>query len=58
MLGYVVLGRRAIRLDLAEQVATLLQSGESERAALECLALPRRDLREVGGAFATAIGVE
>ena len=37
-LGYIVLGRRAFRLDLAEKVAALFARGASERQALQCLA--------------------
>jgi ATP-dependent RNA helicase SUPV3L1/SUV3 len=56
-LGYVVLGRRAFRLDLAEQVGSLFRQGASERRALACLNLPRRDWHEVRGAFLSAISV-
>ncbi|HVY29121.1 MAG TPA: helicase-related protein [Polyangiaceae bacterium] len=54
-LGYVVLGRRAFRLDLAERVAALLSEGASEREALSCLALPKRDWAAVGGSFRSAL---
>ncbi len=57
-LGYVVLGRRAIRLDLAERVASLIRRGQSEREALRCLALPAREQRELGGAFRSALAPE
>jgi ATP-dependent RNA helicase SUPV3L1/SUV3 len=54
-LGYVVLGRRAFRLDLAERVGALFRQGKSEREALACLSLPKRDWREVSGSFLSAI---
>lgn len=54
-LGYVVLARRAFRLDLAERVAALLAAGESERTALQPLALPKRDWPAVGAAFRSAL---
>jgi ATP-dependent RNA helicase SUPV3L1/SUV3 len=55
-LGYVVLGRRAIRLDLAERVAASFSQGAGEREALACLALPKRDWAAVGHAFRSALG--
>ena len=54
-LGYVVLGRRAYRLDLAERVATLLTQGKADREALGCLSVPRRDWASVAGAFRSAL---
>ena len=54
-LGYVVIGRRAIRLDLAERVGALLRQGKAERDAFSCLSLPQRDFRELGGAFRSAL---
>jgi ATP-dependent RNA helicase SUPV3L1/SUV3 len=50
-LGYVVLGRRAFRLDLAERVAALFAEGSAERDALQCLALPKRDWAAVTASF-------
>jgi ATP-dependent RNA helicase SUPV3L1/SUV3 len=50
-LGYVVLGRRALRLDLAERVAALFAEGSTERDALQCLALPKRDWAAVTASF-------
>jgi hypothetical protein len=55
-LGYVVLGGKALRLDLAEKVARSLSEDEAERQALACLALPRRDWPSVLGAFRAALG--
>jgi ATP-dependent RNA helicase SUPV3L1/SUV3 len=52
-LGYVVLGRRAFRLDLAERVAALFAEGSPERDALQCLALPKRDWAAVSASFRT-----
>jgi len=54
-LGYIVLGRRAFRLDLAERVASLLARGAPEPQALECLALPRREAALVAGWFHDAL---
>lgn len=54
-LGYVVLGRRAFRLDLAERVAALFAQGAPERQALECLALPKRDWATVTSTFRSAL---
>lgn len=54
-LGYAVLARRAFRLDLAERVAALLAAGESERSALQPLALPKHDWPAVGAAFRSAL---
>jgi ATP-dependent RNA helicase SUPV3L1/SUV3 len=54
-LGYIVLGRRAFRLDLAERVAGLLARGAPEPHALECLALPRRESALVAGWFRDAL---
>ena len=54
-LGYVVLGRRAFRLDLAEKVAALLRSGATEREALACLSLSKRDWPAVSSAFHGAL---
>lgn len=55
-LGYVLLGRRAFRLDLAERVATLFAEGAPERRALECLSLPKREWASVTSTFKTALG--
>ncbi len=54
-LGYVVLGGRAFRLDLAERVAALVSRGASERDALACLGLPQRDWAVVSSAFRGAL---
>ena len=54
-LGYVVLDGRAIRLDLAERVISLFSRGASERDALACLSLPKRDWQAVTGSFRAAI---
>jgi ATP-dependent RNA helicase SUPV3L1/SUV3 len=54
-LGYVVLGRRAFRLDLAERVAALFADGAPEKQALECLALPKRDWPGVTSTFKSAL---
>ena len=54
-LGYIVLGGRAFRLDLAERVAELFGSGAHERDALACLALPKRDWAAVTGSFRAAL---
>ena len=54
-LGYVVLGARAFRLDLAERVALLFSHGANERDALACLALPKRDWAAVTGSFRSAL---
>jgi ATP-dependent RNA helicase SUPV3L1/SUV3 len=54
-LGYVVLGGRALRLDLAERAATLFSRGANERDALACLALPKRDWPAVTSSFRSAL---
>lgn len=54
-LGYVVLEGRAFRLDLAERVAASFAQGASERQALECLALPKRDWPRVTRTFRNAL---
>jgi hypothetical protein len=54
-LGYVVLGRRAFRLDLAERVAALFGQGAEEREALACLSLPKRDWAAAGASFRSAL---
>jgi ATP-dependent RNA helicase SUPV3L1/SUV3 len=54
-LGYIVLGRRAFRLDLAERVAALFANGAPERQALECLALPKGDWAAVSSTFKVAL---
>jgi hypothetical protein len=46
-LGYVALGPRACRVDLAERAAQSLLDGVSELDALRCLSLPRRDATRV-----------
>lgn len=55
-LGYVVLGRRAYRLDLAERVALMLKAGATEQVALEPLRLPRQDRLLAAAAFRRALG--
>ncbi|MES1183241.1 MAG: helicase-related protein [Myxococcales bacterium] len=56
-LGYVVLGGRAFRLDLAERAASLFSRGASERDALACLALPKRDWPAVTSSFRSALAL-
>jgi ATP-dependent RNA helicase SUPV3L1/SUV3 len=56
-LGYLVLGGRAYRLDLAERVAALFSRGASERDALACLALPKRDWASVTESFRAALAL-
>jgi len=46
-LGYVELGPRACRADLAERAAQALLDGASEVDALRCLSIPRRDAARV-----------
>jgi hypothetical protein len=55
-LGYVVVGRHAFRLDLAERAAALISQGASEAEALRCLALPKRDWAAVTSSFRSALG--
>jgi ATP-dependent RNA helicase SUPV3L1/SUV3 len=54
-LGYVVVGRRAFRLDLAERVAASFDQGASEQDALECLALPKREWSAATSSFRRAL---
>jgi len=54
-LGYVVLGGRAFRLDLAERAASLFSRGASERDALACLGLPKRDWPTATSSFRNAL---
>jgi ATP-dependent RNA helicase SUPV3L1/SUV3 len=54
-LGYVVLGGRAFRLDLAERVAALFSRGASERDALACLLLPKREWASATASFRAAL---
>jgi len=49
-LGYVELGPRACRADLAERAAQALLDGASEFDALRCLSIPRRDAARVARA--------
>ena len=49
-LGYVELGPRACRADLAERAAQALLDGASELDALRCLSIPRRDAARVARA--------
>jgi hypothetical protein len=49
-LGYVELGPRACRVDLAERAAQALLDGSSEVDALRCLSIPRRDVSRVARA--------
>jgi ATP-dependent RNA helicase SUPV3L1/SUV3 len=53
-LGYLVLGARACRIDLAERAARALASGEPNERALRCLSLPRREQQRVARAIAAA----
>ena len=50
-LGYVVLGPRACRVDLAERAAQALLDGASEFEAVRCLSIPRRDTSLVARAI-------
>jgi ATP-dependent RNA helicase SUPV3L1/SUV3 len=54
-LGYIVLGQRAFRLDLAERVAQSLSDGASEQQALACLSLPKREWAQVTSSFRGAL---
>jgi hypothetical protein len=56
MLGYVVLGRRAIRLDLAERIAAAFQEGRAAADALRPLSLQKHDLEAVASSFRAALG--
>ncbi len=50
-LGYLELGPRACRVDLAERAARAIAIGESEREALRCLSVARRDAPGVARAL-------
>ncbi|MEI9940803.1 MAG: helicase-related protein [Pseudomonadota bacterium] len=50
-LGYVDLGPRACRVDLAERAAQALLDGASEVDALRCLSIPRREAARVARAI-------
>jgi ATP-dependent RNA helicase SUPV3L1/SUV3 len=50
-LGYIELGPRACRVDLAERAALALTRGDSDREALRCLSIPRRDAPGVARAL-------
>src|SRR5580692_11143442 len=50
-LGYVTAGPRACRVDLAERALDALRAGASEMAALQGLAVPRRDVPSVARAL-------
>ena len=50
-LGYVELGPRACRVDLAERAAQSLANGVSDFEALRCLSIPRRDAQRVARAI-------
>ena len=50
-LGFVELGPRACRVDLAERAAQALMSGASEHDALRSLSIPRRDALRVARAI-------
>jgi ATP-dependent RNA helicase SUPV3L1/SUV3 len=50
-LGYIDLGPRACRVDLAERAARALAEGSSEVEALRCLSIPRRDAARVAEAI-------
>lgn len=54
-LGYVELGPRACRADLAERAAQALMDGASELDALRCLSIPRRDAARVARAIRTLV---
>lgn len=54
-LGYLVVGSRALRLDLAERAATLLLEGVNERDALACFALPKRESSSLAVALRAAL---
>jgi ATP-dependent RNA helicase SUPV3L1/SUV3 len=54
-LGYAVLARRAIRLDLAERVAARFASDADERQALQALGLPKREWAPLTAAFRRAL---
>ncbi len=46
-LGYIELGPRACRVDLAERAAHALAQGAPETDALRCLSIPKRDMPRV-----------
>ena len=50
-LGFIVLGPRAFRVDLAERAAQALLNGTAEHEALRSLSLPRRDAPRVARAI-------
>jgi ATP-dependent RNA helicase SUPV3L1/SUV3 len=50
-LGYVDLGPRACRVDLAERATRALLEGASDSDALRCLSIPRRDAGPVARAI-------
>ena len=50
-LGFVELGPRACRVDLAERAAEALANGASELESLRCLSIPRRDASRVARAI-------
>jgi ATP-dependent RNA helicase SUPV3L1/SUV3 len=54
-LGYLALGPRACRVDLAERAAHAIHEGASEADALRCLSVPRRDAPHVARAIRLAI---
>jgi ATP-dependent RNA helicase SUPV3L1/SUV3 len=54
-LGYVVLGRRAIRLDLAERIALALARGVPAADALRPLSLGKSELDAVAASFRAAL---
>jgi ATP-dependent RNA helicase SUPV3L1/SUV3 len=54
-IGYIVLGPRALRVDLAERAARALRLGADEAEALRCLSLPKRERIHVGGLFRRAL---
>jgi hypothetical protein len=53
-LGYIDLGPRACRVDLAERAAQAFFAGASESDALRCLSIPRRDAARVARALREA----
>jgi len=54
-LGYVDLGPRACRVDLAERAAQALLDGSSDTDALRCLSIPRRDTARVARAMRNSL---
>ena len=57
-LGYVELGPRACRADLAERAAQAIVRGQSDRQALHCLSIPRRDALRVARALRAELAAD